>query len=125
VGVFEYVMGQPEEYCYAYATTFRIEFPRQVEAALDWYIWNCLTMPVLGLMYSTKTASVEKDFEILQRFRYCGASDPKDKVYALMGILKVSSSLPNLKSCRYDLAVAEVFSCVTVDMMKSDVGCQV
>lgn len=45
------------------------------------------------------------------------ASDRRDKVYGLLGLLPVQGSLPMTEACAYKKSVAEVFSCLTLDLI--------
>lgn len=63
----------------------------------------------------------ESPLFLLQRWRYRNASDPRDKVYALMGLLKLGS-LPRILSCDYDLNTASLFAKITCDFIVQEQG---
>lgn len=55
----------------------------------------------------------------LWRFRNRQATDPRDKVYALVSLLG-PGALPSVPSCDYSLDAATVFRRVMLDMLRSD-----
>ncbi|KAH8597929.1 heterokaryon incompatibility protein-domain-containing protein, partial [Bisporella sp. PMI_857] len=57
------------------------------------------TAPVRGLELAQKG---EDPLRLLQRWRYREATDPRDKVYALMGLFK-SMPFPSIQSCNYNI----------------------
>jgi len=77
-----------------------------------------LTQPVRGL----DLAKVGEDsVHIFQRWRYRKATNPKDKVYALMG-LKHTLSLPNVQSCDYSIDTNLLFTRLTFDLITPETG---
>ncbi|KAF4457702.1 heterokaryon incompatibility [Fusarium albosuccineum] len=57
----------------------------------------------------------------LYRWRYREATNPLDKVYALMGILP-ESSFQSVPFCDYTLSTKELYTRVTVDLIRHDRG---
>lgn len=62
---------------------------------------------------------VDRPVDLIQRWRFCAATDPRDKVYALMGMCS-RGSMPRTESCNYDMSVVDVFCSLTIDLMQSD-----
>lgn len=79
------------------------------------------TAPIVGLrMASQWKDSNTPPIEMLWRFRYRDASDPRDKVFALFGLDRDDRSfLPGITSCQYyELDVVDLFKRVTIDLIK-------
>jgi hypothetical protein len=58
---------------------------------------------------------------LLQRWRHHDATDPQDKVYALMSTFP-TSPFPNLLSCRNDISSTELFTRGTYDLIGIENG---
>ncbi|CAM1508702.1 Fc.00g055500.m01.CDS01 [Cosmosporella sp. VM-42] len=56
---------------------------------------------------------------LLQRWRMREATDPRDKVYALMGLC-TSGALPAVEKCDYDMPVVDLFCDLTFDLIRSE-----
>ncbi|KAH8743709.1 heterokaryon incompatibility protein-domain-containing protein [Hyaloscypha sp. PMI_1271] len=74
-----------------------------------------------GFMYGIRGLTIskagEKPLDALQRWRYREASDPLDKVYALIGLFS-RNPFASIQSCSYDISPAQLFSCVTLDLIQ-------
>jgi hypothetical protein len=85
--------------------------------ALHWHqdlIGNFM-YPVRGLAISR---SMEGPLNLLQRWRYREATDPRDKVYALLGLLPHNHlPFPSIQSCSYNISPALLYSRVTLDLI--------
>ncbi|KAH7355494.1 heterokaryon incompatibility protein-domain-containing protein [Pyrenochaeta sp. MPI-SDFR-AT-0127] len=57
--------------------------------------------------------------DLLMRWRHRDATDPRDKVYALLGLV-AESALPSARDCDYRITVPSLFSKVTVDLILSE-----
>jgi hypothetical protein len=72
--------------------------------------------PVRGL---TISRSPEGPLDLLQRWRYREATDPRDKVYALLGLLPPQHQpFPSIQSCSYNISPAILYSRVTLDLIR-------
>jgi hypothetical protein len=67
--------------------------------------------PVLGLVISR---AGKGPLNVLQRWRYREATEPLDKVYALIGLFQ-TNPFPRAQSCDYELTAAELYRRVTLD----------
>ncbi|KAJ4304634.1 hypothetical protein N0V90_000160 [Kalmusia sp. IMI 367209] len=74
--------------------------------------------PVRGLQ---RTAAGEPSLSLLMRWRYRDASDPRDKVYALLGLLP-SIALPSARHYNYDIYSKQLFTDVTLDLLREGDG---
>jgi hypothetical protein len=64
------------------------------------------TTPTLGMLY---------------RFRYRQAGDPRDKVYAVPGLISQHQTLlPSIPSCDYTLDVVTLYKRVTLDLIRAE-----
>lgn len=81
-------------------------------------IINDFTGPVRGLDIGRLG---ENPLNTFQRWRYRNATDPRDKVYALMGLIH-SMSLPTVQSCDYGISTASLYTIVTIDLITLDGG---
>ncbi|KAF2009591.1 HET-domain-containing protein [Aaosphaeria arxii CBS 175.79] len=59
----------------------------------------------------------DKPFSLVRRWRHRIATDPRDKIYGLLGLLQTRGSLPSVEECRYDIPAAEVFARLTIDLI--------
>lgn len=59
--------------------------------------------------------------ELLMRWRHRSATDPRDKVYGLGGLLP-RGAVPSAEQCSYDIPTAELFQDVTVDLLMHENG---
>ncbi|KAI4592946.1 hypothetical protein KJ359_010198 [Pestalotiopsis sp. 9143b] len=83
---------------------------------VDWL--DNLVSPVRGLELAT---GGDSPLNILERWRYRGATDPRDKIFALMGLFS-EPPFPSLIHCDYDLSAATVYTKVTVDLLGIERG---
>ncbi|TRX97569.1 hypothetical protein FHL15_001324 [Xylaria flabelliformis] len=63
----------------------------------------------------------DNPLETLNRWRFRLATDLRDKAFALFGLFP-AGSLPRSEECRYDIPIADVFSCMTVEMIVNERG---
>lgn len=56
---------------------------------------------------------------LMIRWRWRHATDPRDKVYALMGLCD-RGSMPVVEKCDYQVPASRVFSSLTVDLIQSE-----
>ncbi|KAH8759828.1 heterokaryon incompatibility protein-domain-containing protein [Diaporthe sp. PMI_573] len=76
--------------------------------------FHCLQAGVGGLPISLH----ERPLHLLWRWRFRKATDPRDKVYALLGMRRdVLEQLPSVLSCNYDVDVTTLFTRVTKDLI--------
>lgn len=81
---------------------------------LDADNWNFdFTSQVRGLWLSL----TEQPLQLVYRWRIRWATDPRDKVYALMGI-RDDINLPSVRSCDYSVDVQTVYARATADMIR-------
>jgi hypothetical protein len=75
--------------------------------------------PVRGLTIARRG---ESPLNLLMRWRYREATDPRDKVYGLAGLLspKDLTNIPALRDVDYGTASGELFARVTIDLMRYD-----
>ncbi|KAJ4301911.1 hypothetical protein N0V90_004007 [Kalmusia sp. IMI 367209] len=81
-------------------------------------IVNDFTGPVRGLDIGRLG---ENPLNMFQRWRYRNATDPRDKVYALMG-LTGNMSLPTVQSCDYSIGTVSLYTAVTLDLIALEGG---
>jgi len=74
-----------------------------------------LTAAMRGLGFS----STEDCLQLLWRWRFRRATDPRDKVYGLMGVQE-NIALPSGVACDYDIDVRTLFARVTADLIRED-----
>jgi len=72
--------------------------------------------PVRGLEISRRR---ETPLNVLQRWRYRDATEPQDKLYALMGLF--STAIPGVR-CSYSTPPAELFRAVTLGLIELEGG---
>ncbi|EEU45330.1 uncharacterized protein NECHADRAFT_80908 [Fusarium vanettenii 77-13-4] len=65
-----------------------------------------------GLAFTRK----ESLFQVLWRWRFRQATDPRDKVYGLVGFRR-DTSLPNVRTCDYTIDVRTLYQRVTADLI--------
>lgn len=73
-----------------------------------------LLYPMHGFRHAERD---DGPLDLLMRWRHRHATDPRDKVYALAGLL-TPGVIPSAEQCSYDLPVADLFQNVTVDLIK-------
>lgn len=74
-----------------------------------------LLYPVHGFNHS-KTDSA---LNLLMRWRHREFTDPRDKVYALLGMIS-SDAIPSARYCDYTIAVPQLFARVTCDLIRHE-----
>jgi hypothetical protein len=79
---------------------------------------NDFTGPIRGLDIAW---SGENPLDLFQRWRHRNATDPRDKVYALMGLMR-TMSLPTVQSCDYGIGTVSLYTIVTIDLIALDGG---
>ncbi|KAM0461561.1 hypothetical protein ACHAPV_004267 [Trichoderma viride] len=73
---------------------------------------ECLTVALRGLGASRE----EELFMLLWRWRHRKATDPRDKVYGLLGF-RHDVALPSVKTCDYTVDVRTLYHKVTIDLI--------
>lgn len=68
---------------------------------------------------SISKGRMDSPLYLVYRWRYRLATDPRDKVYALMGLTE-RGSLPEVEQCSYEVPPSKVFASLTVDMILSE-----
>ncbi|KAJ4363410.1 hypothetical protein N0V83_009703 [Neocucurbitaria cava] len=86
---------------------------RQHDELLRWLLY-----PVHGILHSWNG---EVPLDLFMRWRHRQATDARDKVYALLGLLP-AKVLPSAQACSYALSVPELFAQVTTDLMRYEGG---
>lgn len=76
-----------------------------------------LLYPVHGFNHS----KTDNALNLLMRWRHREFTDPRDKVYALLGMIK-PDAIPNAQSCDYTIAVCRLFAQVTLDLIRHEGG---
>ncbi|CAG9939881.1 unnamed protein product [Clonostachys rosea f. rosea IK726] len=76
---------------------------------------NDLTSSMRGLSFSQD----ERLLQLFVRWRFRHATDPRDKVYGLMGF-REDLSLPTVKSCDYTIDVRTLFKRITADLIRAE-----
>jgi hypothetical protein len=66
-----------------------------------------------GLRFSFE----DSPLHLFQRWRFRSATDPRDKIYGLMGIHD-DMNLPSVQSCDYAMSTNELFTRVTADLIR-------
>lgn len=74
-----------------------------------------LLYPVHGFGHSESDGALD----LLMRWRHREATDPRDKVYALLGLVP-PEACPSAQPCDYAAAVSDLFAEVTVDLIKHE-----
>jgi hypothetical protein len=64
----------------------------------------------------------EEPLNLLMRWRHRQATDPRDKVYALLGLLEPAYRLPSAEACDYTIPAPTLFARVTVDLIQQNNG---
>lgn len=76
-----------------------------------------LLYPVHGFNHS----KTDNALNLLMRWRHREFTDPRDKVYALLGMIS-PSAIPNAQSCDYTRGVSRLFAQVTRDLINHEGG---
>lgn len=74
--------------------------------------------PIHGFIHSS---THDGPLDLLMRWRHREATDPRDKVYALMGLLP-DEALPAARTYDYQAPAASLFANVTFDLMQEEGG---
>jgi hypothetical protein len=77
-----------------------------------------LYIPIRGFLHYKNG---EKPLNLMMRWRHRDSRDPRDKVYALLGLMP-AHVLPSALRCSYDISASKLFQCVTIDLMKRERG---
>jgi hypothetical protein len=77
-----------------------------------------LLYPINGFIHSTTD---DGPLDLLMRWRHRDATDPRDKVYALMGLVP-GNVLPSARTYDYTMAPAILFARVTFDLIQEEMG---
>lgn len=76
-----------------------------------------LLYPVHGFNHSKTDGALN----LLMRWRHRWFTDPRDKVYALLGMIS-SEAIPSARYCDYTIAVPQLFAQVTRDLIRHERG---
>jgi hypothetical protein len=76
-----------------------------------------LLYPVHGFNHS----KTDNALNLLMRWRHREFTNPRDKVYALLGMI-TPNAIPNAQSCDYTIAVSRLFAQVTLDLINHEGG---
>ncbi|KIX09356.1 uncharacterized protein Z518_00435 [Rhinocladiella mackenziei CBS 650.93] len=79
---------------------------------------NDFTGPVRGLGIARYG---ESPLDLFQRWRYRDATEPRDKVYALLGLYP-NMPLPHVQSCSYEIPTVTLYTKVTIDLIQLQQG---
>ncbi|KAK0758879.1 hypothetical protein N5P37_008365 [Trichoderma harzianum] len=74
---------------------------------------------LLNLQASLRGLSASREeelFQLLWRWRFRSATDPRDKVYGVLGF-RQDVSLPSVKMCNYEVDVRTLYHTVTIDLI--------
>ncbi|KAM6486431.1 heterokaryon incompatibility protein-domain-containing protein [Trichoderma sp. SZMC 28011] len=74
---------------------------------------------LLDLQASLRGLSASREeelFQLLWRWRFRSATDPRDKVYGVLGF-RQDVSLPSVKMCNYEVDVRTLYHTVTIDLI--------
>ncbi|KAF3033456.1 hypothetical protein E8E11_000963 [Didymella keratinophila] len=74
-----------------------------------------LLYPVHGFNHS----KTDNALNLLMRWRHREFTDPRDKVYALLGMI-APTAIPNAQTCDYTIAVPKLFAQVTLDLINHE-----
>ncbi|KAH7076317.1 heterokaryon incompatibility protein-domain-containing protein [Paraphoma chrysanthemicola] len=80
----------------------------------SWSALNGFISPMLSLEF-TREEALQTPLWTLQRWRHREATDPRDKVYALMGLFQ-DAHFPSI-TCDYTLSTVAVFKRLTLDLL--------
>ena len=86
-----------------------------VSTFLDGEVVNHFTSRVMGLGFTTRG---EAPFFTFKRWMYRNATDPLDKVYALMGLFP-DGTFPRVPSCDYELSPSTLYTRITCDLIQA------
>lgn len=76
-----------------------------------------LLYPVHGFNHSR----FDNALNLLMRWRHRDFTDPRDKVYALVGLI-TPDAVPSARYCDYNIAVSRLFARVTMDLIRHEEG---
>jgi hypothetical protein len=93
-------------------------FSEDVQYAISQYegLLPHFLYPVRGLQ---RSANGEAPLKLLMRWRYRKATDPRDKIYALLGLLP-PEALPSARHCDYSIPLHALFRNVTLDLLREE-----
>ncbi|KAF2821512.1 HET-domain-containing protein [Ophiobolus disseminans] len=74
--------------------------------------------PVHGFLHSS---TIDGPLDLLMRWRHRDATDPRDKVYALMGLTK-DDALPSAREYNYKISPSLLFANVTFNLIQEEKG---
>jgi hypothetical protein len=81
-----------------------------------------LFYPINGFLHSNEG---ESGLDLFMRWRHRKATDPRDKIYGLLGLLdmrQISETLPNARARSYSIPTSSLFAMVTSDLLLSGEG---
>ncbi|KAM5345709.1 hypothetical protein ACJ41O_011570 [Fusarium nematophilum] len=110
-----------------------IPWDRTTQAAHTWttygppHLWDRFREPYCSFLHGLMALIIwlviakqggDGPAELVQRWRFREATDPRDKIYALLGLYK-PGQLPTIEKCDYNMSAADVFCELTFDMIRS------
>ncbi|KAJ8112001.1 hypothetical protein OPT61_g5537 [Boeremia exigua] len=85
------------------------------------YIYSELLRRLLYPVHGFNHSKIDNALNLLMRWRHREFTDPRDKVYALLGMI-ASDAIPSAQNCDYTIAVPQMFAQVTRDLIKYEEG---
>jgi hypothetical protein len=92
--------------------TERMRSDRRYHEVISWLLANVIWREVAK-------GRTDSPAYVVQRWRFQEASDPRDKIYALLGLCS-RGSLPTVEKCDYKSSVVDVFCNLTMDLILSE-----
>lgn len=95
---------------------------------LSWRVPAANTERVLGWLFCNviwiNIAHGERDEPVLTAMKWRGrkATDQRDKIFGLLGLLPGAMELPHTDRCDYETTTAQVYNAFTLDMILDDKG---
>ena len=81
------------------------------------YAYTELLRRLLYPVHGFNHCKTDNATDLLMRWRYRKSTDPRDKVYALLGMIPLNAML-SARSCDYTTSVSQVFAKATMDLIK-------
>jgi len=75
---------------------------------------SLFTSQVRGLQFAG--SQVDSPLDLIQRWRHRKATDPRDKIYGLMGLFPVNP-FPSIPLCDYSILVEDLYQKITFDLL--------
>ncbi|KAF7550394.1 hypothetical protein G7Z17_g5733 [Cylindrodendrum hubeiense] len=77
------------------------------------------TLMAMAVWLNIARWRIDSPAYLVNRWRFREATDPRDKIYAIMGLCP-TGTLPTVENCDYDIPAVDVFCNLTFDLMVSD-----